>query len=99
MPETKKRPLDTMGTGENSGESKGEHKKVHDFQIRDIMNCIAYIQNTFKNLANFMLPEVSLYNRDLSHGYSLYFISMCEQCPNPFPGSFPSIYFHNIRTV
>lgn len=52
MPETKKRPLDTMETGENSSESKGEHEKVHDFQIRDIMNGIANIQNT---LANFML--------------------------------------------
>ena len=52
MPETKKRPLDTMETGENSSESKGEHEKVHDFQIRDIMNAIANIQNT---LANFML--------------------------------------------
>lgn len=52
MPETKKRPLDTMETGENSGESKEEHEKVHDFQIRDIMNGIANIQNT---LANFML--------------------------------------------
>lgn len=26
MPETKKRPLDTMETGENSSESKGEHE-------------------------------------------------------------------------
>lgn len=52
MPETKKRPLDTMETGENSGESTGEHEKVHNFQIEDIMNGIANIQNT---LANFML--------------------------------------------
>lgn len=55
MPETKKHPFDTMETGENSGESKGEHEKVHDFQIRDIMNGIANIQNT---LANFMLRLV-----------------------------------------
>lgn len=52
MPETKKRPLDTMETDKNSGESKGEHEKVHDFQISNIMNGIASIQNT---LASFML--------------------------------------------
>lgn len=52
MPETKKRSLDTMKTGDNIGVYKEEHEKVHDFQIRDIMNDIAHIQNT---LATFML--------------------------------------------
>ena len=54
MPETKKRSLDTIETSDCPVEPNAEHEneKVHDFQIRDIMNGIANIQNT---LANFML--------------------------------------------
>ena len=52
MPETKKRSLDTMETSDCAVEPNAEHEneKVHDFQIRDIMNGIANIQNTLANL-------------------------------------------------
>ena len=42
MPETKKRSLDTMERSDCAVEPNAEHEneKVHDFQIRDILNGI-----------------------------------------------------------